>query len=57
MEVDTEQRLWKAVLITAMEDKDDTYLRLDNTDFLEVCDLAGVSPHKVVEQYKLGGSV
>lgn len=54
-------RLWKAVLYQAMLDhnngKDTNYMKLDNKDFLMVCDLAGITPQKAIERayYIKGG--
>lgn len=47
------QNLWKQVLLTAFEDKDNDYINLNNEDFLTVCEFAGVNPLKVRENFVL----
>lgn len=48
------RNLWRAVIYQAMIDhkkgEDVNYLKLDNPDFLMVCDLAGVNPAKIIER-------
>jgi hypothetical protein len=49
-----ETTLWRTVLADAILDHakgiDETYINLDNKDFITVCGLASLEPHTVIEQ-------
>jgi hypothetical protein len=49
-----EQTLWRSVLAQAITDHvkgiDESYISLDNKDFLTVCGFASLSPASVIER-------